>query len=334
MRDRRDAKNVRRKEAAVSRTAPNFVDNDTANIEDLISSDGWAKQGRQPAIAIIGAGMSGIAAAVMLRKAGYTDLTVYEKADRVGGTWRENNYPGLSCDVPSYHYSFTFAPNPDWSHRYSYGPEIQAYMEHTAKRFGVTGITRFKTPVSELRYQAPTWLLTTGNGEKRVFDVVVAATGVLHHPVTPDIPGLGKFRGASFHSARWDHSVDLANKRVGVIGTGSTAAAIVGAIAETVDHLSVFQRTPQWMVPLPQKTYSKSWKRILKLFPFLLPLLYYYYYQLETRVFNDAVLGDDKAQEQISRACRANLNRVRDLELRKRLTPSYQAACKRACALL
>ena len=286
--------------------------------------------GRQPSIAIIGAGMSGIAAVAMLRAAGYSDLTVFEKADRVGGTWRENTYPGLSCDVPSYHYSFTFAPNPDWSHRYSYGPEIQAYMQRTAEQCGVIEVTEFNTPVAELRYRAPTWWLTTGDREQREFDVVIAATGVLHHPVTPDLPGLASFEGASYHSSRWDHTVELAEKRVGVVGTGSTAAQIAGAIGEQVGRLVVFQRTPQWMAPLPQKAYARWWKRSLKLFPFLLPLLYQYYYYIENRVFNRAVLGDEKAQALIGEACRENLERnVPDLELRRRLTPTYRAACKR-----
>jgi len=290
----------------------------------------WAREGRQPAIAIIGAGMSGIAAVVKLRRAGYTDLTVYEKADCVGGTWRENTYPGLSCDVPSYWYSFTFAPNPDWSHRFSYGPEIQAYMERTARRFGVTDVVRFGTPVTDLRWEAPRWRLTTAAGEERLFDVVVTATGVLHHPVLPDIPGLGSFGGRAFHSARWDHSVDLSGRRVGVIGTGSTAAQIVGAIAEQVDRLTVFQRTPQWMAPLPQKAYSRRWKRFLRAFPFLLPLLYHAYYQLMTRWIGGAVLGDEKAHRRLSEACLRNLERnVSDPELRRKLTPDYQAACKR-----
>lgn len=291
---------------------------------------GWARAGRQPAIAIVGVGMSGIAAVVKLRKAGYTDLTVYEKEDRVGGTWRENSYPGLSCDVPSYWYSFTFAPNPNWSHRFSYGPEIQAYMEQTAKKFGVTDIVQFSTPVTDLTYEAPQWRLRAGSGEERMFDIVVSATGVLHHPVLPDIPGLDDFEGHAFHSARWDHSVDLAGKRVGIIGTGSTASQIVGAIAEEVDHLSVFQRTAQWMVPLWQKEYSKPWKRTLKLFPFLHKLLYYFYYNLMTLGLGGLILGDKKAERRVSDMCRKNLeDHVSDPELREKLTPDYQAACKR-----
>lgn len=294
------------------------------------SAAGWARAGRPPAIAIVGAGMSGIAAVVKLREAGYTDLTVYEKADRVGGTWRENTYPGLSCDVPSYWYSFTFAPNPDWSHRFSYGPEIQAYMERVAREFGVTDLVRFGTPVTELTYEAPRWRLRTAAGEERVFDVVVTATGVLHHPVVPDIPGLDRFRGHAFHSARWDHSVSLAGRRVGVVGTGSTASQIVGAIAAEVAHLSVFQRTPQWMAPLPQKAYSERWKRFLRRFPFVLRLLYHAYYWFMSRAIGGAVLGDEKAHRRVSEACLRNLERnVRDPELRRKLTPDYQAACKR-----
>ena len=224
----------------------------------------WARNGTQPRIAIIGAGMSGIAAVIKLRRAGYTDLTVYEKTDQVGGTWRENRYPGLSCDIPSYFYQFSFAPNPDWSHRFSYGPEIQAYMQGTAKRFGVLDCVRFNTPVTELRYEAPVWHLTTEAGDREVFDLVVAATGVLHHPSVPDFPSLDSFQGECFHTARWPDNLDLKGKRVGIIGTGSTSAQIVGAITEQVGKLSLFQRTAQWMHPLPQKEYAGWWKSLLR----------------------------------------------------------------------
>jgi len=300
---------------------------ETQNVPAAI---GWAREGRQPAIAIVGAGMSGIAAVVKLRRAGYTDLTVYEKADRVGGTWRENRYPGLSCDIPSYWYSFTFAPNPDWSHRFSYGPEIQAYMESTAERFGVDEVIRFDTPVTELTYEAPRWRLKTAGGEERMFDVVISATGVLHHPVLPKIEGLERFAGPAFHSARWDDSVELAGKRVGVIGTGSTSCQIVGAIAEQVEHLSVFQRTPHWMVPMPQKAYARWWKGLLRLFPFLHFLLFNFYYRLMERGFGKLVIGDRKAQARLDGFCRKYIDSaIEDPELRAKVTPDYQAACKR-----
>jgi cyclohexanone monooxygenase len=203
-------------------------------------------------------------------------------------------------------------------------------MEKTAKDFGVTDLIRFETPVTDLQYEAPHWRLTTGQGEEEIFDIVITATGVLHHPAVPDIAGLSSFEGVQFHSARWDHSVDLKGKRVGVIGTGSTAAQIVGAIAKDVEHLAVFQRTPQWMAPLPQKEYSKGWKRLLRAFPILHKALYHGYYYLMSKGIGGAVLGDEKAHKRLSDACLRNLEEnVPDPELRKKLTPDYKAACKR-----
>ena len=207
------------------------------------SAQPWARSGRQPRIAIIGAGMSGIAAVVKLEKAGYTDVTVYEKSDRVGGTWRENTYPGLSCDVPSRWYSFSFALKPDWKHRYPYGEDIQSYMETVATDFGVTDKVIFNSAVTEIMYNAPHWHLSCATGAQEIFDVVISATGLLHHPAYPAIEGLENFSGAAFHSARWDHTAQLKGKRVGVIGTGSTACQIIGAITPEVDEMHVFQRT-------------------------------------------------------------------------------------------
>ncbi len=302
----------------------------STRIESLEVHPGWARAGRTPRIAIIGAGMSGIAAVVKLRRAGYTDLTVFEKADRVGGTWRENHYPGLSCDVPSYWYSFTFAPNPDWSHRFSYGPEIQAYMEKTAQDFGVSDLVRFGTAVADLRYEAPRWRLTTEHGDEEIFELVVSATGVLHHPVLPDIEGLDTFEGQMFHSARWDDGAELAGRRVGIVGTGSTAAQIVGEIGPRVGALSVFQRTPQWMAPLPQKEYSPGWKAFARRFPIVLEALYFFYYWLMATRIGGAVLGDERAHAKLAKACQENLEQnIADPELREKLTPDYAAACKR-----
>jgi cation diffusion facilitator CzcD-associated flavoprotein CzcO len=294
------------------------------------SLEGWARSGTQPRIAIIGAGMSGIAAVVKLRKAGYTDLTVFEKSDRVGGTWRENTYPGLSCDVPSRYYSFSFALKADWEHRYSYGPDIQAYMEAVAQEFGVTESVRFNTGVSRLVYEKPVWQLTTSQGSLETFDVVIAATGILHKPVFPNIEGLEDFQGACFHSAQWDHSIDLGGKKVGVVGTGSTACQIVGAATPQVGEMYVFQRTPQWMTPLLQKRYSSAWKSTLKALPFLNKLLFFTYYQTMLQTFGRATVGSKSMQKLFSWICMRNLRKnVPDPELRARLTPDYQATCKR-----
>lgn len=291
---------------------------------------GWAEAGTQPSIAIIGAGMSGIAAVVKLRKAGYTDLTVYEKKDKVGGTWRENQYPGLSCDVPSRWYSFSFALNPDWTHRFSYGPEIQAYMEKTANDFGVVDIVRFNTAVTDLTYEGPQWRLTTDAGEVVHYDIVISATGILHKPAFPDIEGLDSFAGDKFHTAQWRHDVPLEGKQVGIIGTGSTAAQIIGAITHKVGTMNVFQRTPQWMTPLPQTEYSSFWKYLLRTFPVLQKITYNFYFKAMAKSFGAATVGDQKELKKIQDTCSKHLEEaVADPELRAKLTPDYQAACKR-----
>jgi cation diffusion facilitator CzcD-associated flavoprotein CzcO len=290
----------------------------------------WARAGRQPRIAIIGAGMSGIAAVVKLQKAGYNDITVYEKSDRVGGTWRENTYPGLSCDVPSRWYSFSFALKADWKHRYSLGPDIQSYMETVAQDFGVTEKVKFNCAVTDLVYEAPCWRLTTATGEQTLYDITICATGILHQPAYPDIPGIGNFAGQSFHSARWDHAVELAGKRVGIIGTGSTACQIVGAITDSVAEMHVFQRTPHWVAPLPQVAYSSGWNRFLALFPVLQRVVYQYYCQLLVRTFSAATIGNKPMQRLMERICRKHLEEsVPDPALRAKLTPDYQATCKR-----
>src|SRR5262249_38568913 len=174
--------------------------------------------------------MAGILTAIKLKEAGITEFTVYEKADGVGGTWRENTYPGLACDVPSHLYSYSFALTPAWSHRFSPGPEIYAYFERVAREHDVLPRIRFGEEVTACRFGGGRWHLTTASGTRDEVDVVIAATGVLHHPRYPDIEGLDRFEGACFHSARWDHSVDIEGKRVGVIGTGSTAVQITSAI--------------------------------------------------------------------------------------------------------
>src|SRR5262249_40901680 len=157
-----------------------------------------------------------------LREAGCDDVVVYEKADRLGGTWRENTYPGLSCDVPSHFYSYSFALNPEWTHRFSPGPEILAYFEEGARRSGHGALIRYCSEVTGCAFERGRWRLGFSNGATDEADFVIAATGVLHHPAYPDIPGVASFAGPSFHTARWDHDVAIAGKRVGVVGTGSS----------------------------------------------------------------------------------------------------------------
>lgn len=190
--------------------------------------------------------------------------------------------------------------------------------------------SRLVSPVTHLVYEVPNWRLTTGAGEEQIYDIVISATGVLHHPVNPEIEGLDSFAGHCFHSARWDSSVNLEGQRVGIIGTGSTSAQIVGEITDKVDQMFVFQRTPQWMIPLPQKKYSKTYKRLMKMLPFLMRLGYRYYYEMMVRNFGAATVGDKDKQAMLSRVCSKNpRENIADPELRAKLTPDYQAACKR-----
>ena len=279
--------------------------------------------------AVIGAGMAGILAAIKLTEAGLTDFTVYEKADRLGGTWRENTYPGIACDVPSHLYSYSFALTPEWSHRFSAGDEIQRYLEQVAADYDVRSRIRFGDEVRSLRFEDGRWALATAAGHHDTVDVVIAATGVLHHPKLPDLDGLADFRGAAFHSARWDHEVEIDGARVGVVGTGSTAVQITGAIVDRVAHLSLFQRTAQWVVQQENPAYSDAERSEFQREPAQLAALYD---ELSDQfgVFARAVVDAASPEMRfIEQACRENLDTVRDPELRERLRPDYRAACKR-----
>jgi cation diffusion facilitator CzcD-associated flavoprotein CzcO len=282
-------------------------------------------------VAVVGAGMAGILAAIKLREAGCHDVVVYEKADRLGGTWRENTYPGLSCDVPSHFYSYSFAPNPEWTHRFSPGPEILAYFEDVARRFGVDALVRCGREVTSCVFERGRWRLGLADGSADTADVVIAATGVLHHPAHPDLPGVETFAGPCFHSARWDHDVALARKRVGVVGTGSSAIQIVGAIVDEVSELRLFQRTPQWVAPVENPAYSDEEKAAFRQSPAALQEVRDAIGRALTDNFAN-VLSDatSPALQAIHDMCVAHLEQsVRDPVLRERLRPSYRAACKR-----
>ncbi len=282
-------------------------------------------------VAVVGAGMAGILSAIKLREAGLGDVVLYEKASRLGGTWRENTYPGIACDVPSHLYCYSFAPNPDWSHRFSPGGEIQAYLERVAREHGVDGLIRFGEEVTRCELAGGRWRLWTARGERDEADVVIAATGVLHHPRYPDIEGLERFRGACFHSARWDHAVPLDGQRVGIVGTGSSAVQITSAIVDRVARLVLFQRTAQWIFPQENPPYSEAEKAEFRRHPELLREIREQISRLFADNFSNAVVNADAPQMQaIEEACRANLEEsVRDPVLREKLRPSYRAACKR-----
>ena len=286
-------------------------------------------QKRSLNVAVIGAGMSGLCMAAKLQDAGIDTFTVFEKADEVGGTWRDNTYPGLTCDVPSRFYTYSFRPNPGWSRFMSPGPEVLAYLRAVADERGIRGHIRFGTDVTSARFEDGSWRLRTSAGED-VFDVVVTATGFLRVPRYPEIRGLNSFAGPMFHSSRWDHSVSLADKRIGLIGTGSTGVQITADLGGKVRELTVFQRTAQWVLPTPNLRYSRLTKAALRRWPVLNMVGYRIWQTYVERALGRAMVKPCWQRRFVSALCRLNLRlSVHDPELRRKLTPDYQAMCKR-----
>ena len=295
------------------------------------ANENSATRGRAPRFVIIGAGMAGILAAIKLREAGLDDFSIYEKADRLGGTWRENTYPGIACDVPSHLYCYSFAPNPGWSHRFSPGSEIQAYFEGVARDHGIDRLVQFGAEIRRCAFEEGRWRIETTDGRRDEAEFVIAATGVLHHPSLPAIDGLDRFAGACFHSARWDHGVATDGKRVGVIGTGSTAVQIVSALVPRVAKLSLFQRTAQWIMPAENPPYTAEEQAQFRSDPKILAEMRAVLSRLFADNFANAVVDAESPQmKMLQEACRANLeNSVADPVLREKLRPNYRAACKR-----
>ena len=207
---------------------------------------------------VIGAGFSGLCTAIKLTEDGERDVVVVDKGSDVGGTWRDNTYPGAACDVPSHLYSFSFAPNPDWSMSFSPQPEIQAYLQRVARESGLLDRFWFDTDVEEAAYDESRqrWVVRTSRGTIES-DTLVVGAGGLSEPKLPAIEGIESFGGDIFHSARWDHYVDLAGKRVAVIGTGASAIQIVPKLQEIAAHLDVYQRTAPWVIPRNDRAYTR-----------------------------------------------------------------------------
>jgi cation diffusion facilitator CzcD-associated flavoprotein CzcO len=266
----------------------------------------------------------------MLRRAGYGDVTVFERGERVGGVWHHNTYPGAACDVPSHLYEFSFAPNPRWSRRYAPQAEIQAYLEDVARRFGVMDQIRTGTEVQSARWDSERdrWVLETSAGPHEA-DVVLTACGQLSVPSVPPIPGLDTFAGPAFHTAQWRHDVDLAGKRVAVIGTGCSAIQVVPAIQPKVAQVDVYQRSPGWTFPKMDFEYSERAKRLFERFPVLQRLD-------RAAVFAFMELGAAGMTRHrlflapFRIAGRRQINRViNDPELRRKVTPTDEVGCKR-----
>ena len=282
--------------------------------------------------AIIGAGMAGLLAGIRLIETGQDDFTIYEKGEKVGGTWNENRYPGLTCDVPAHCYTYSFAPNAEWSAFYAPGPEIQAYFEKVTDEKGVRQHIRFNAEVTSCRYIDGRWHLEASDGSTDVADVVVAATGVLHHPNIPGIPGLDDFGGRWLHSARWDDEVELDGKRIGVIGSGSTGVQMVVNLSTRASALVHLQRSPQWIMPVQNFIYTdEDRERFRESVTHIDAIRFGDDYWGGIRRFNTAIIEPDSpAMAEIEGIVAQNLeDSVKDPVLREKLRPDYRAACKR-----
>ncbi len=274
--------------------------------------------------------MSGIGMACKLKLAGMEDFELFEQWDDFGGTWHANTYPGLSCDVASRYYQYTFAPNPDWSHVYSSGKEINAYLHRVADDFGLREKTSFRTPVEEATWTGSEWVLRTKTGREGRYDFVITAAGGLVRTRTPAIEGLDSFAGACFHSAEWDHSVPLDGRRIGVIGTGSTGMQITRALAPRAGHYELYQRTPQWIFPLPNFRYGPWTRAFYRRFPHLQQRAYDTWAAFFEGTFGRGTVEPGFWRKLIQAGCRSHLRlAVRDAEQRARFTPDDEPMCKR-----
>lgn len=281
-------------------------------------------------VAIVGAGFSGLCMAIRLSQQGIEDFVVLERADEVGGTWRDNTYPGCQCDIPSALYSFSFAPNPDWSRFYPLQAEIRDYLRHCATDFGVMGHIRFGHGVTSADWDedAQRWRLQTEGGSLSA-DVVVGGMGGLSEPSTPDVPGLEDFQGTVFHSAVWDHDHDLGGERVAVIGTGASAVQFVPRIQPRVKELHLFQRTPSWVMPDPDRPVTAFERRLYRRVPAVQRLVRAGIYLIHEATVLGTIV-DRRLSKGLELIARRHLrDQVPDPELRAKLTPSYTIGCKR-----
>ncbi|MCH5673941.1 flavin-containing monooxygenase [Streptomyces gilvus] len=281
-------------------------------------------------VAVIGSGFGGLGAAVRLRREGVTDFVVLERAGSVGGAWRDNSYPGCACDVPSHLYSFSFAPHPDWPRTFSGQEHIRAYLEHVTDVFGLRPHLRFDSEVKMMTWDGAKlrWDIETSSGSLSA-DVVVSATGPLSDPKIPEIPGLDSFPGKVFHSARWDHDHDLRGKRVAMVGTGASAIQIVPAIQPEVGRLTLFQRTPPWVLPRVDRAITGAERALHRALPFTAKArrgLLWGIRELQVQAFtkHPDELGF------VEQLARRNMGRaIKDPALRAKLTPDYRIGCKR-----
>lgn len=289
---------------------------------------------QHPSVIIIGAGMTGIGLAIKLKEAGIKNITLFEKAESVGGTWRENRYPGVACDVPSHAYTYSFEPNPEWSNFFAYGPEIKAYFEKVYFKYGIDKHTHLNEGVTSCVYTNGKWVVKTTQHKTYESDFLFSASGILHKPAYPDIKGLNDFGGVAMHTARWDDNVVIKGKRIGVIGTGSTAAQCIPELINTEGtDVTVFQRTAQWLVEANNKPYTEDDKQRCRKKPSRMAMIK----NISLAVFaqgTSALVSDDFVGRIMHRIFAWNARRylnnsIKDPVLRAKLTPNYKFGCKR-----
>jgi cation diffusion facilitator CzcD-associated flavoprotein CzcO len=281
-------------------------------------------------IAIVGTGFSGLGMAIRLKRAGIEDFVLLERAKEVGGTWRDNTYPGCQCDVPSHLYSYSFALNPNWSRTYSRQQEIWDYLRGCAERFEIVPHIRFGHDIHEASWDdaARRWRIRTSRGPLTA-QILIGANGPLTEPSTPDIPGLESFEGTVFHSARWNHEHDLTGERVAVIGTGASAIQFVPRIQPHAEKLHVFQRTPPWVLPHSDRPTTRVERSLYRRFPYLQRMVRRGIYWIRESVVPGFVQRPALLSG-LELAARLQLRRqVRDKRLRDRLRPDYRIGCKR-----
>jgi cation diffusion facilitator CzcD-associated flavoprotein CzcO len=282
-------------------------------------------------VAIIGSGFVGLCMAIQLRRAGMDSFAVFERGPDIGGTWRDNTYPGCACDIPSHLYSFSFERQADWTRMYPTQPEIWNYLKHCVEKYGLGPAIRTNTEVRKAEYDEAShlWRVETLEGDTITARAVVSAMGPLSRPAYPKLPGLERFQGHAFHSAEWDHSYDLGGKRVAVIGTGASAIQLVPQIAPEVAHLHVFQRTAPWIVPKMDRE-IRAWERMLFRWTpgYMRMFRNFLYWRQELLALGLTV--NPKYMKGVEKFARQHIERnVRDSALREKVTPDYLIGCKR-----
>ncbi|MFD7653891.1 flavin-containing monooxygenase [Actinosynnema sp. NPDC059797] len=286
---------------------------------------------REVKVLVVGTGFSGLGMAIELKRTGQHDFVVLEKAGDLGGTWRDNSYPGCACDVPSHMYSFSFELNPRWSRMFARQPEIWAYLKEVADKYRLRPHIRFGSEVSGARWDedAKVWHVTVANGDTYTAKALVAGVGALHLPNVPELPGIEAFEGRAFHSARWDHDYDLRGKKVAVVGTGASAIQFVPRIAGDVERLTLFQRTPPWVMPKMDRSITTWEQGLFRALP-LAQRLYrdFVYWTRESTALGFAV--HPKIMEFAQNIAKRHMrSQVADEALRAKLTPDYTMGCKR-----